>query len=159
MVKIACIAQLVNVIAPIMTEKGGRAWRQTIFHPLHLASRYGRGRALNLNVEVPAYDSTLGDGIPYLDIAAVEGTDGTVALFAVSRHQTEAMTVEVALHGFDAKRVLDHQEIRNDSLRAVNTADRPEAVAPRKGTGAAIEGGVLKLTLAPLSYAMIRVGA
>lgn len=158
-VKIACIAQLVNVIAPIMTEKGGRAWRQTIFHPLHLASRYGRGRALNLKVDVPGYDTTLGDDIPYLDIAAVEGADGTVALFAVSRHETEAMTVEVALHGYDAKRVLDHQEIRSDSLRTVNTADKPDAVAPRKGAGAAIDGGVLKLTLAPLSYAMIRVGA
>ena len=43
-VKSACLAQLVNVIAPIMTEKGGPAWRQTIFHPFAQMSRFGRGR-------------------------------------------------------------------------------------------------------------------
>src|SRR5665213_3191785 len=32
-VRCACLAQLVNVIAPIMTETGGRAWRQTLFWP------------------------------------------------------------------------------------------------------------------------------
>ncbi|MDR1466391.1 MAG: alpha-N-arabinofuranosidase, partial [Treponema sp.] len=41
-VKIACLAQLVNVIAPIMTEIGGAAWRQTIFYPFALTSKYGR---------------------------------------------------------------------------------------------------------------------
>ena len=42
-VKIACLAQLVNVIAPIMTRQGGGAWRQTIFYPFMHASNYGRG--------------------------------------------------------------------------------------------------------------------
>ena len=45
-VKAACLAQLVNVIAPIMTETGGPAWRQTIFHPFAHFSRLGRGRVL-----------------------------------------------------------------------------------------------------------------
>ena len=56
-VKIACIAQLVNVIAPIMTEPGGAAWRQTIFYPYFFASVYGRGEALQLSVKSPGYDS------------------------------------------------------------------------------------------------------
>ncbi len=55
-VKIACIAQLVNVIAPIMTEPGGPAWRQTIFYPYYFASVYGRGEALRLSVKSPGYD-------------------------------------------------------------------------------------------------------
>ena len=42
-VKVACLAQLVNVIAPIMTETGGTAWRQTIFHPFSDFSNLGRG--------------------------------------------------------------------------------------------------------------------
>ena len=49
-VRIACIAQLVNVIAPIMTEPKGLAWRQTIYYPYYFASRYGRGEALQLGV-------------------------------------------------------------------------------------------------------------
>ena len=49
-VKIACIAQLVNVIAPIMTDPKGAAWRQTIYYPYYFASIFGRGTALNLVV-------------------------------------------------------------------------------------------------------------
>ena len=52
-VKLACIAQLVNVIAPIMTDPKGAAWRQTIYYPYYLASRFGRGTALDLQVRVP----------------------------------------------------------------------------------------------------------
>ena len=52
-VKIAAIAQLVNVIAPIMTEKGGKAWKQTTYYPFYYASVYGRGTALNLVVKKP----------------------------------------------------------------------------------------------------------
>ena len=55
-VKVACIAQLVNVIAPIMTENGGPAWKQTIYYPLHFASLYGRGDALAVSVDGPTYD-------------------------------------------------------------------------------------------------------
>ena len=45
-IKAACLAQLVNAIAPIMTETGGPAWRQTIFYPFAQMSRYGRGKVL-----------------------------------------------------------------------------------------------------------------
>ena len=45
-VKIGCLAQLVNVIAPIRTEPGGPAWRQTTFHPFALTSEHGRGTVL-----------------------------------------------------------------------------------------------------------------
>ena len=156
-VKIACIAQLVNVIAPIMTEKGGRAWRQTIFYPLYLASRFGRGTALHLGVSVPGYDATIGDNIPYLDVAAVESDGGTVTFFAVNRHETDTLETEVSLQGYGVSRIVDHQEIRHANLRAVNTADKPNEVVPVKGSGAAIDNGVLRMALPPLSYTMIRV--
>ena len=52
-VKVACLAQLVNVIGPIMTEPGGPAWRQTIFYPFAHASRYGRGRVLRSVIALP----------------------------------------------------------------------------------------------------------
>ena len=58
-VKAACLAQLVNVIAPIMTETGGPAWRQTIFHPFAQMSRLGRGQVLRARVECDTYDGHL----------------------------------------------------------------------------------------------------
>src|ERR1700685_4485479 len=75
-VKIACIAPLVNVIAPIMTEPGGAAWRQTTYYPYLFASVYGRGEALQLSVKSPGYDSEVADNVPYLDIAGVHDEAG-----------------------------------------------------------------------------------
>ena len=63
-VRIACIAQLVNVIAPIMTEPGGAAWKQTIYYPYYFASIFGRGTALNLGVDCPGYDADVADNVP-----------------------------------------------------------------------------------------------
>jgi alpha-L-arabinofuranosidase len=158
-VKLACIAQLVNVIAPIMTDPKGAAWRQTIYHPYYLASRFGRGVALDLQVESPTYAADVGDKIPYVDIAGVHNeADGAVTLFAVNRHGTETIEVEVGLHGLPAGKVIDHQVMTHANLAAVNTAADPNAVAPKKGTGATIAGGKLTLKLAPYSYQMIRIG-
>src|SRR5215207_10503486 len=50
----ASLAQLVNVIAPIMTEPGGRAWKQTTFHPFAITSRLAQGRALELKLDAPS---------------------------------------------------------------------------------------------------------
>ncbi|GAB4003495.1 hypothetical protein GCM10029992_45410 [Glycomyces albus] len=54
----ACLAQLVNVIGPIMTEPGGPAWRQTTFYPFAEASRYGRGQVLRVSADSPASTPT-----------------------------------------------------------------------------------------------------
>src|SRR5215831_10290186 len=57
----ACLAQLVNVIAPIMTETGGPAWRQTIFWPFMQFSRMGRGRVLRTEISSPTYSARYND--------------------------------------------------------------------------------------------------
>jgi alpha-N-arabinofuranosidase len=63
-IRIACIAQLVNVIAPIMKEPGGDAWRQTIYYPYFFASQFGRGTSLRLAVDSPAYNASVADDVP-----------------------------------------------------------------------------------------------
>jgi alpha-N-arabinofuranosidase len=157
-VKIAAIAQLVNVIAPIMTEPGGDAWRQTIYYPYYFASRYGRGTALRLAVNSPGYDSEHGDNVPFVDITGVhDETAGTITFFAVNRHETESLPIEVALQGFGAGRVFDHQVMTHADLRATNTLDAQTRVVPQAGTGAAVADGTLTASLPPLSYQMIRV--
>jgi len=157
-VKIACIAQLVNVIAPIMTEKGGPAWRQTTYYPLLFASRYGRGKALNLAVQAPTYNAEVGDEIPYLDIAAVDNGDGMVSLFAVNRSGEEDLDVQVSLTGFGAPKLADHQMIRHGDLEATNTAGKPDNVVPVKADGGKVEDGKLHLKLPPYSYHVVRIG-
>jgi alpha-N-arabinofuranosidase len=156
-VLIACIAQLVNVIAPIMTEPGGAAWRQTIYWPFLFASKHGRGTALQLAVEVPTYDAAAADRVPWLDIAGVHDADGgSVTLFAINRHASETIEAEVALEGFAAKSV-EHTIIRHDDLEARNTMAAPDTVAPAEGSGAKLGGKGLTLTLPPHSYSMVRV--
>jgi alpha-N-arabinofuranosidase len=157
-VKIACIAQLVNVIAPIMTEKGGDAWRQTIYYPYYFASIYGRGNALNLLVNSPGYDSTHGDNIPYVDVSGVHNEeDGIISFFIVNRHGSESITLDLSLQGFVGGSVIDHQVMTHTDLQAVNTAANQMAVAPRSGSGAKVEKGALSVSLPPYSYQMVRV--
>ena len=156
-VRIACIAQLVNVIAPIMTDPGGSAWRQTIYWPFMLASRYGRGTALQLAVEVPTYDAAVADKVPWLDIAGVHNSNaGTLTFFAINRHGSETIEAEIALERFAAKSI-EHTIIRHDDLEACNTKDAPDNVAPVKGNGATLNSKGMTLNLPPHSYSMVRV--
>jgi alpha-L-arabinofuranosidase len=158
-VRIAAIAQLVNVIAPIMTEPGGAAWRQTIYYPYYFASRFGRGTALQLAVRSPGYDSAHADNVPFIDIAGVhDAAGGTLTFFVVNRHQTDSLPTEVTLQGFGGARVIDHQVMTHADLRATNTLGQPNRVVPATGTGATVSDGLLQMTLPPLSYQMIRLG-
>lgn len=156
-VKLACLAQLVNVIAPIMTVKGGPAWRQSIYYPFMFASRYGRGKALDLSVSVPAYDTAIADAVPYVDIAAVhDEAAGALTLFLINRHPHEAAETTVELAGFGKATVIDHQVMTHADLRAVNGPEA-DAVVPRAGSGAKATDGQISLSLPPHSYQIVRL--
>jgi alpha-N-arabinofuranosidase len=158
-VKIACLAQLVNVIAPIMTENGGDSWRQTIFYPFLHASKYGRGTVLDLKIESPVYATKQNGDVAFLDIVAVSSPEhGTVAVFAVNRSQDEKLELEGIFENFPGLRVVEHIELRHSNPKAVNTAKKPNEVAPRAVSGKArIDNGRLAATLEPLSWNVIRL--
>lgn len=157
-VKIACIAQLVNVIAPIMTEPAGDAWAQTIYYPYYFASLYGRGTALQLSVKCACYDSDVADHVPWLDVAGVHNdADGAITFFVVSRHPTETFELSVSLEGFGTTTLLDHDVIHHDKLDAVNNLKNQKTVVPQKGRGAEVESNILKAPIGPHSYHMLRV--
>ena len=159
-VKIACIAQIVNVIAPIMTEPGGSAWRQTTYWPFLLTSLHGRGTALRLAVASPTYETETAGEVPYLDIAGVQDEGrGTVTFFAVNRDPSRPLATSISLEGFGAPRVIDHQVMTHPDLGAINSMDQPDRIAPRAGTGAVVEDRILHLTLPPHSWQMIKVAA
>ena len=132
--KIACIAQLVNVIAPIRTMKGGPAWKTSIYYPYQFASLYGRGTALNVAVDAPTYDCEVASDVSYLDVAAVDNKDGMVTLFLLNRHLTDAADLDMASLGY-GKPTLAHarSHVGGPDLRAASTPDDPDRVAPRDG--------------------------
>lgn len=157
-VKIACLAQLVNVIAPIMTETGGPAWRQTIFYPFMHASLYGRGISLHPLIQSPKYDSKDYTDVPYLDTAAVyDEASGELAVFLVNKDQREPMRLAADIRSFGDLAVIEHRTLESDDPKATNTASEPHRVVPHNRGDAEVEGGRLSATLGPLSWHMIRL--
>ncbi|MBO7745590.1 alpha-N-arabinofuranosidase [Paenibacillus sp. MWE-103] len=157
-VKMACLAQLVNVIAPIMTANGGGAWKQTIYFPYMHASLFGRGTALVPLVSSPKYDAKDYTDVPYLDAVAVHNAEaGEVTVFAVNRHLSEALPLEIDLRSFGACRVLEHLVLESDDLKAANTQDAPDRVAPHARGGAEADGGAVQARLGRASWNVIRL--
>ncbi len=157
-VKIACLAQLVNVIAPIMTSKEGGAWRQTIFYPFLFASRYGRGKSLRLQIDCPSYSWGEIENVPYLDASAVFDEEAaSISLFLVNRHQSDTLELELALNGFGELEISDFQVMAHSDLQATNTEENPDNVVPVPGVGAKLKQGVLSVPLKPLSFQVLRL--
>lgn len=157
-VTIACLAQLVNVIAPIMTEPGGPAWRQTTFFPFAQAARYGRGQVLDVRVDSPTYATAKYGEADLLHATAVRDPgSGAVTVFAVNRSQDTALPLEVALAGMDLEQVAEHLVVADADPEARNTLAEPERVAPHAAEGTVLADGTLRATLEPMSWNMIRL--
>ncbi|GAB2327072.1 hypothetical protein STREPTOSP366_22640 [Streptomyces variabilis] len=156
-VTVACLAQLVNVIAPIMTEPGGQAWRQTTFFPFAQASKYGRGQVLDVRVDSPTYDTEKYGEADLLHATAVRGEDGTVTVFAVNRSRTEPLPLDVALNGLGPTSVVGHSVLADADPDARNTLAEPGRVVPHTAEGATLDGGRLTAVLEPLSWNVIRL--
>lgn len=150
-VKIACLAQLVNALAAIMTEPGGAAWAQSIYYPFAYASRYGRGTALRTETCCESYSCKISEAVPCLDTAAVLSPDGReLSIFVVNRSLEDAadcqldipyqwqITAHLSMHGFAVDEVNS----------ATNTPVKPSSLPlPEDGTS---------LRFPALSWNMIR---
>jgi Alpha-L-arabinofuranosidase len=159
-VKIACLAQLVNVIAPISTANGGGSWRQTIYYPFLHASRYGRGVALDARVSAPCYESSRFGEVPFVQaVAVLDEEREELTVFAVNRSKDERMELELGLSDFELWRGLERIELAGFAPKARNSLAQPNAVAPRSlPFGAKVESGRLSASLAPLSWNVLRFG-
>ena len=156
-VRIACQAQLVNVIPIMRTVKGGSAWRQTSFYPFMHASRYGRGTVLRVQPEGPTYEVETEGTVPALEATAVlDAEGGALTLFAVNR-AGKPLPLEAVLRDLDGVDVGEHLELVDEDIRAANTAEDPDRVVPRAGTGARVQDGRLRATLPPRSWTVLRL--
>ena len=156
-VKVACLAQLVNVIAPIMTRNGGGAWAQTIYYPLMHASMYGRGTALRPVLTSPVYACSDYDEVPYVDAMATLDDDGNVTIFALNRALDEGANLTCDLRAFDGLQIAEHIVLHHDDMKAVNTEEVPDNVVPVSVSDGAIDNGRLDITLPAASWNVIRL--
>jgi alpha-L-arabinofuranosidase len=158
-VKIACLAQLVNVIAPIMTETGGDAWRQTIFYPYMHASLYGRGTVLHTFVHSPKYDSKDFTDVPYLDAVAVHNEEkNEITFFTINKSLDQDLVFTCELSGFENYRVVEHIVLEHEDRKAVNEVNCTDRVTPHARGNAEVQGGrQLVGTLSKLSWHVIRL--
>jgi len=157
-VRIACLAQLVNTIAPILTERGGPAWRQTIFYPFLHASRFGRGEVLESWVRSPCYENRSFGEVPFLDCVATRNREaGELTLFAVNRSPAEELALEGRLAGFGQGRVLEQLVLADADPKAANTRADPLRVVPRAVNTVRLEEDRLQAVLPPLSWNVSRL--
>lgn len=158
-VKMACLAQLVNVIAPIMTEaKGGKAWRQTIFYPFMHASQYGRGTALVPVLSSPKFDTSGHEDVTAVEAVSVYNEElHEVTIFVVNRDLKKDAEMTVDVRSFEGYRVLEHVVLENDDLKAEN-GPFCERVAPKQTSQSALDGYIMTSTLHKASWNVIRLG-
>jgi alpha-N-arabinofuranosidase len=159
-VRIGCLAQLVNVIAPIMTNADG-FYRQTIYHPYSWALQFAQGTALDVHVDPgPTYEVPKFGQVPYVDVAGTwYSADNSVSLFLLNRDLAKPHQVEVHWGDIAASKLLSASVITGTDLKAVNSFGSPNNVAPQNADKPVLGGNVMKIELPPRSYSLYRWGA
>jgi alpha-N-arabinofuranosidase len=157
-VGVACLAQLVNVIAPIMTDPDGGAWRQTIFHPFAITSRLAQGVVLRLEAQSDSYHTARYGDVPTLDAAATyDQSSGTVTVFAVNRGTEDSLSLTAALDRFGELEVAEAWLIGGGDPYATNDQVEPDRVVPVPLESARVTDGTLRADLPPVSWCAIRL--
>jgi alpha-N-arabinofuranosidase len=166
-VKIACLAQLINVIAPIMTNANG-FYRQTIYYPYAWALQYAQGAAMNLVVESPTYEATRPasvlnranpptETVPYVDICGTYGkAAGKFSVFLFNRDLANTREVELLWEDIAPSRVLDSLTLTGNDLKAHNGLDAPQNVAPKPFDKPTTSNNRTRLELPARSYTIIQ---
>ncbi|MCR6712871.1 MAG: alpha-N-arabinofuranosidase [Demequina sp.] len=142
-VRAASLAQLVNVIAPIMTEPGGRAWRQTTFYPFAITARL-------------AGTTVLASDRPseFVDAVATLTDDGSITVFAVNLDPDSEHGLTIAVPGEVAS--AEVTVLTDPDPLATNTADAPDRVTPASGR-AVVDGASVTVQLPAVSWAAVRL--
>lgn len=155
--KIACLAQLCNVIAPIMTRVGGSAWVQSIYWPLLRYSQYGRGISLLPVQEVETGECVQFGEYPLVDCAFIQHDDGTATLFAASR-SNDNTELTLDLRSFGDMKVKKHEFMHCSDMNAHNTETQPNIVGMQDKAVENTDSGKLTLMLDAMSWHVIQLG-
>jgi alpha-N-arabinofuranosidase len=152
----ASLAQLVNVIAPIMTEPGGATWRQTTFFPFAVTSRLAVGSALEVKLESDTYSTaTYGDVSTVDAVATHDAETGKTAIFLVNRSQDAATSVTIDVSHLGDVSIVETQTLADDDIYAKNTLAEQDRVSLAPNESATIVDGTLTITLPAVSWTAI----
>ena len=159
-VQSASLAQLVNVIAPIMSEPGGPAWRQTIFHPFALTSRLAAGDVLRVSVDTPRVSTQAYGEVAAVDaVATYDAGEGRGAVFLVNRGVEHEQTVTIDLAGLLVDGAQAHVSetflVHDDDPYARNTLAEQDRVVPRPVDAKVSDGGEVTVTVPPVSWVAV----
>lgn len=156
-VKIACLAQLVNVIAPIMTDAEKGAWKQTIFYPFLHASKYGRGMVLQTLINSPSHE-TKGHGLvkDIVSVAVWNEEKEEVTVFAVNRNLNISHQLEITTGGFEDYQTVEKIEMISENLKEENSLQQ-QRVAPVKSDNIRLADGKIYTDLKKASWNVIRL--
>ena len=151
--KIANMAQLVNVIAPIFTNDTD-LFLQTIYYPLQLFAKNARGKALDLFVETPRYNSRRFNGVPYLDISAAHD-NGSLVINVVNRDRTEAIETTFEAQDKSFAGAVQAVEVNGPDIKSENDFGKT-TVAPVTRSATA-QAKSMRYSFPPHSYTMLKV--
>jgi len=158
-VRVGCLAQLVNVIAPIMTNSNG-FYRQTIFYPYSWALKYARGSALEVLLEPgPSYEVSGFGQVPFLDVAGtIDQASSTVTIFILNRDLATPHQLELNWAAKTASGLLSSLVITGSDLKAVNSFEKPNNIVPQEVDKPVTNGNVMKIEVPARSYSIFQWG-
>ncbi|MBN2263601.1 MAG: alpha-N-arabinofuranosidase [Prolixibacteraceae bacterium] len=163
-VKMANMAQLVNVIAPIFTNEEG-LFLQTIYYPLQLFAQNAHGTSLDLFVDCETYatdeffvglgeSTTKQDAVPFLDVSA-SVHNGEIIINVVNRHKDKAITTDIISQSGNFDGAIEVLEVNGPTVKAKNDFDKVEVKAVQKESLKA-KGSVLTYNFPAHSFTQLR---
>ena len=152
----ASLAQLVNVIAPIMTEPNGPAWRQTTFFPFAETSRLAQGDALTLKLTSDTYETAEYGTVNLVDAVATHD-NGATSVFLVNRGR-EAAEVTIDIRALGDVAVTSARTLSDDDILAANTLADQNRVGLVDNDSAVAGDGTITITLPPVSWSAVTLG-
>jgi alpha-L-arabinofuranosidase len=158
-VRIACLAQLINALAALLTNEEG-VLKQTIFYPYSWAIQNCQGDVLRVETEFPTYEVERLGQVPYLDVAATrDPQSGKVCMLVLNRDLERSRQFEVHWRAEAATRVLTSQVITGPDLKAANTFSEPNRVAPAKLDAPRLDGSRTIIEVPASSYSLFLFAA
>jgi alpha-L-arabinofuranosidase len=164
-VRLACLAQILNVIAPLVTNETS-VLRQSIYYPYAWALHYARGRVLDFPVDSETYpivaknlraDFARDDQVPFLDVAATfDPQAGQAAVFMLNRDLDAERELVLEWRDPTPTRVVACQTLTGADLKAFNTFEQPKQVVPR-ALDAPAAGARMTFKLPPRSYTVAQL--
>jgi alpha-N-arabinofuranosidase len=152
---IACLAQIVNTISPLLTTSE-QILRQTTFYPFVLFSNHAAGLSLEPLTVAPQYDTRLFGPMPLLDVSAsYDQANDRGAVFLVNRSQHETVTTDLSWQGAAPAQAPAIYQLSGADPKATNTFEQPDAVVPRQLDGMPVQDGRISLRLPPLSFTVV----